>query len=98
MAVVAYDFGLVLLIAAAVGAVAAFVGALGASRGYENVGRGFLDVSDHAPVMQAGDEPLELTEVREMLDATDTLRQAHGRRSRAAQERIAELLEELEGR
>jgi hypothetical protein len=95
------EFGIVLLAATGVGAVAAFLSALGAGRIYERVGRGYLDVGATDPVAKAGGEalelrePLELTEVREMLDATDSLRRARGLRSRAGQERIAELLEEL---
>jgi hypothetical protein len=37
-------------------------------------------------VVQSGKEPREVTEVREMLDATDTLRRARGERSRTAGE------------
>lgn len=92
----AHEFGLVLLVATGVGAVGAFWSAIGSGRDYERVGRGFLDVTDRDPVAQAGDEPLELTEVREMLDATDALRQARGQRSRAGQKRIDELMRELE--
>jgi hypothetical protein len=86
-----------MLVATGVGAVAAFWSALGAGRVYERVGRGYLDVTNADPVEQSGEEPLELTEVREMLEATDALRRARGEPSRAGQERINELLKELEG-
>jgi hypothetical protein len=98
IALAAHGFGLVLLTATALGAVAAFLSALGASRIYERVGRGYLDVGDADPVVQSGTEPLEVTDVREMLEATDAMRQSRGERARAVQERIAELLEELERR
>jgi hypothetical protein len=97
IAVLPHEFGMVLIGAAGIGALAAFLSALGSGRIYERVGRGYLDGATE-PAAQAGEEPLELTEVREMLDATDTLRVARGERSRTAQERIAELLEELERR
>jgi hypothetical protein len=95
IALLPHEFGVVMMIAAGVGAMAACLSALGAGRIYERVGRGYLDGATD-PVVQSGREPLELTEVREMLEATDTLRVARGERSRAAQERITELLEELE--
>jgi hypothetical protein len=95
IALLAHEFGMVLIGATGIGALAACLSALGAGRIYERVGRGYLDGATD-PVVQSGKEPLELTEVREMLDATDTLRRARGERSRTAQERIAELLEELE--
>jgi hypothetical protein len=96
IALLPHEFGMVLMVAAGVGAVAACLSAFGASRIYERVGRGYLDVGAKDPVLRTGPEPLELTEVREMLEATDALRQARGERSRTAQERIAALLEELE--
>ena len=102
IALLPLDFGMVMLAAAGVGAVAACLSALGATRMYERVGRGYLDVSATDPVVEDGGEPLELaeplelTDVREMLDATDSLRRARGERTRVAQERIAQLLEELE--
>jgi hypothetical protein len=95
IALLAHEFGMVLLGATGIGALAACLSALGAGRIWKRVGRGYLDGATY-PVVQSGEEPLELTEVREMLDATDALRRARGERSRAAQERIAELLEELE--
>ena len=90
-------FGIVMLAAAVLGAIAACVSAFGRKEIYERVGRGYLDVAAADPAEQAGAEPLELTEVREMLEATETLRSARGERARAAQERINELLKELEG-
>ena len=96
IALLPLDFGVVLLAATGVGALAACLSALGAGRIYERVGRGYLDVVAADPAEQTGTEPLELTEVREMLEATETLRTARGERSRAAPERISELLRELE--
>ena len=96
IALIPHDFGVVVLAATGVGALAACLSSLGAGKIYERVGSGYLDVGATDPVVQPAREPLELTEVREMLEATDTLRQARGERSRVAQERIAELLEELE--
>jgi hypothetical protein len=89
-------FGMVMLAASVLGALAACLSALGSQQIYERVGRGYLDVAAADPAEQTGTEPLELTEVREMLEATETLRSTHGQRSRAAQERISELLSELE--
>jgi hypothetical protein len=91
-------FGVVMLVASVVGALVACLSALGTKEIYERVGRGYLDVAAADPAEQTGTEPLELTEVREMLDATDELRIARGERARAAQDRIAELLRELERR
>jgi hypothetical protein len=91
-------FGMVMLTASVLGALVACVSALGRKEIYERVGRGYLDVAAADPAEQTGTEPLELTEVREMLDATDELRIARGERARAAQDRIAELLRELERR
>jgi hypothetical protein len=91
-------FGIVMLAASVVGAIVACLSALGRHEIYERVGRGYLDVAAADPAEQTGAEPLELTEVREMLDATDKLRIARGERARAAQDRIAELLRELERR
>jgi hypothetical protein len=96
IALASYHFGMVLLAATAVGAVAAILSALGSGQIYERVGRGYLDVTETDPVVQSGNEPLEVTEVRELLEATEALRLARGERSRAGQERIAALLEELE--
>jgi hypothetical protein len=95
IALIPLEFGMVLIGATGIGALAACLSALGTGRIYERVGRGYLDGAAD-PVVQSGKEPLELTEVREMLDATNTLRRARGERSRTAQARIAELLEELE--
>jgi len=89
-------FGIVMLAAGVLGAIAACWSALGNREIYERVGRGYLDVAAADPAEQTGTEPLELTEVREMLDATDKLRTSRGERARAAQDRIAELLKELE--
>ena len=89
-------FGMVMLAASVVGAIVACLSALGSKEIYERVGRGYLDVAAADPAEQRGTEPLELTEVREMLDATERLRSARGERARAGQERIAELLRELE--
>ena len=91
-------FGLVMLAAAVLGAIAACWSAFGRRDIYEQVGRGYLDVAAADPAEQRGPEPLELTEVREMLDATERLRSARGERARAAQDRIDELLRELERR
>jgi hypothetical protein len=89
-------FGIVMLAASILGAVAACLSALGRKQIYERVGRGYLDVAAADPAEQKGAEPLELTEVREMLEATETLRSARGERARAAQDRIGDLLRELE--
>jgi hypothetical protein len=89
-------FGIVMLAAGVLGAIAACLSALGRKKIYEQVGRGYLDVAAADPAEQTGTEPLEVTEVREMLEATETLRTARGERARAAQERISELLRELE--
>jgi hypothetical protein len=91
-----HEFGVVLLAASGLGALAACLSALGVSRIYERFGRGYLDVADSDPVLQPAEEPLEVTEVREMLEATDALRRARGKRFRAGQERINKLLRELE--
>ena len=90
-------FGIVMLAASVLGAIAACLSALGRREIYERVGRGYLDVAAADPAEQTGPVPLELAEVREMLDATETLRRARGERARAAQERINELLKEIEG-
>jgi hypothetical protein len=89
-------FEVVLLAATGLGVVGACWSALGVGRIYEGVGRGYLDVRDADPVVQSAEEPLEVTEVREMLDATDALRRARGERSRTGQQRIDKLLRELE--
>jgi hypothetical protein len=98
MALVAHEFGTVLLAATGIGALCACLSALGASRIYQRVGRGYLDVADADPVEQSGKEPLELTEVREMVEATAALRRARRERSRARQAQISDLLRQLEGR
>jgi hypothetical protein len=63
------EFGIVLIAASVVGVVGACLSWLGSGRIYERVGRGYLDVSDDDPVVQSAEEPLEVTEVRQMREA-----------------------------
>jgi hypothetical protein len=91
-----HEFGAVMLAASGLGAVAACLSALGVGRIYERVGRGYLDVADTDPVVQSAEEPLEVTEVREMQAATEALRRERVKRFRAGQDRVSRLLREVE--
>jgi len=86
-----------MLAASGLGAVAACLSALGVGHIYERVGRGYLDVTDTDPVIQPANEPLEVTEVRELQAATEALRRERLKRSRAGQDRVSRLLREVEG-
>lgn len=68
----------VLVLAAILGMIGAAWSAFGARSLYDDVGRGYMDVGDSDPFEQSEDEPLELLEVRQLVRATEAMRQRRG--------------------